>query len=97
MSAILTMENFKDLIGKTCVLKEGDSSYEIEILDVIKLKKKSDVGHPDPFVVEVRCRQEEILPQKIHTISGEGLDDQAIYFSAVGKDSEGHLYEAVFN
>lgn len=97
MSQTISRELFEKLVGKTCTLKEKDASHEIEILGVNPLTKRSAEGRDDPFVVEMRCREEALLPQQIFKISAEGVEALDIFFTPVGKDAKGHLYEAIFN
>jgi len=95
---LLTFETFASRADEIFVLELGDSSIDMTLSQVAKLKPSPyPGGRRDPFRLLFKCVALTILPQKNYTFRNAALGRLSIFIVPVARDRDGIVYEAVFN
>lgn len=93
----LTLDTFKNQIGKSFSMSDGEATITVKLISATMSKYKNPEGKKEPFSLEFRGPKDIVFPQKMYTLKSENINDVEIFFVPVGPDEEGMIYQAVFS
>jgi hypothetical protein len=95
---LLDASDFGQCMNQVFDVDIGGAGVPMTLVDVRKLKTPP---HPnllrEPFALMFRSEQQILFPQQIYPMRHFSLGALSIFIVPVGRDSDGILYEAVFN
>ena len=99
MSEFQTQAEFAANLNSTFLL-ELDSSEPIK-LKLVKVQAHQSDAHPRPdmerFSVFFVGPGDYLLPQRIYSLSHDKMGEFEVFLVAIGKESDGYHYEAIYN
>lgn len=95
---LLTCETFASRAGETFDLTMGDSSLPLTLAEVTPLPAQRFPGMTrEPFSLIFRSATPIVLPQKLYRMKNARLGVLDIFLVPIGRDTQGAVYQAVFN
>lgn len=95
----LTLGSFEPLLGKVFDLILDDGSVlQMTLFQATALKAYEYPGRTRaPFQIRFKGPLTILLEQKIYTLRNADLGTEAIFLVPIGQESDGFVYQAVFN
>lgn len=90
------MDDFSRLsefVGERLALKANTLELSAELTEF----KRVGTGESSAFSVLLETDQKEPVPQQIFHVSGEGLEEVALFLVPIGPGEKGMVYEAIIN
>ncbi len=92
----LTVAACRDYLNRSFRIDVGDGdSVSAELIEV--QPRAVAAGAREGFTLLFRGPRAPVLPQRIYELGADGLGPIALFLVPVGMDTDGCLYEAVFN
>jgi hypothetical protein len=91
-------------LERAALLENLDSKFRLHLdgsdwleLELIEVSEPKGGRNQEIFSIELRCRSNAALPQRIYRLEHEKLGQSDLFLVPIRKDDQGVYYEAVFN
>ena len=93
-----TYEGFAGHLHGTFSVGVGEATVEMTLVQATKGKPRDLDGlRKEPFALVFKCANPVILPQRTYPFERQGFGKMDIFIVPVGRESDGVIYQAVFN
>lgn len=90
--------HFSPFVNSTFTAQRADMQVELHLLQVAtKTSKRNNNFRENPFTLVFRCPLKFILPQGLYRMATTRFEPMEIFITAVGADTEGVIYHALFD
>ena len=94
---LLTLQHFSGRMNETFLAVLDDSEVPFQLVEARALPAHSAAVTRAPFSLLFRNTSSPPLPQQIYRLRHAAIGEIEIFLVPVGRESDGFLYQAVFN
>jgi hypothetical protein len=96
MLAELTRDSFAPLLRQRFALRAGDTTLELELVEVKSLGAAPRANMREPFSLLFEGPNASVLQQGTYLLAHAELGEQPLFLVPVGRNAERTTYQAIF-